>query len=496
MGLIRIELNGTEILMDLLNRVVDKLLLNSSYRRVMELGRRERERPRGDTSWFTVEEVALVEVLASLIVPSDETSPGAKEADVVDTIDRMVATSPHRKKLYWFGLCSFDEWARRWYGRKFQELSVAEQNELLTQADNKYKKWETCTSLADKIRRKLDVLHCKKNGIFFAVQLFPRLVRDVHQAFYTSSVSWIWLGYDGPPMPHGYPDLAPRRQSTETFQIADSTTKPSLVTKRLKILVCLKQVPSSESRYRLNESATGIQEDNLLFETNEGDLYALEEALRLREKFGGEVLILSLGEKRVLKTLRGGLAMGADRAIHLIDSGFQDTDPFVAAKAMAAAVRREEVDLVLTGVESSDYAEGQMAGILAQLLGWSHAAIVAEVGVDEDCVKAVAKRELGSNLHERLEIPLPAVLAVQSGTYQPRYPTLKGIMQAKTKEIGTFSAEELGLETEEVGSQGSILEYISMCTPDKAKGTVMFEGTPEEVTQTLMLRLRDYERLF
>jgi hypothetical protein len=353
------------------------LLTNSSYVRVRELRRRNRKRPRGTASWFSDEEAALVDVLASLIVPSDETSPGAREAEVVDTLDRMVVASPKRRELYWLGLYSFDEWARHQHGRSFLELPASVQLELLTEADQKQRKWGTSASLSGRIARNLvTFLHLAWRGVLPAIRLFPMLVADVQQAFYTSSVGWVWLGYDGPPMPHGYPDLSERHPRPETSEVTQDVAGPSRPGKKLKIVVCLKQVPSPGSRYKLDESAKRIREDQLVFVTNEGDLFALEEALRLRERVGGEILVLSLGERRVLKTLRDGLAMGADRALHLCDPGFQDADPFVAAKAMAAAIRREGADLVLTGVESTDYAEGQIAGILAQLLGWSHAAIV------------------------------------------------------------------------------------------------------------------------
>ncbi len=476
-------------------RGIDGILINSSYRRVRDLRRRERERPRGEATWFTEDEAALIDVLASLIVPSDETSPGAQEADVVDTLDRVVATSARRRELYRRGLYSFDECSRRRHGRSFRDLPEADRLELLRQIERKHQEWETATSPAGKMARKLVVLRDKRIGAFPAVQLFPMLVRDVLRAFYTSPVSWIWLGYDGPPMPHGYPDLAPRRAGPEPDEAAEEAVVPSRAARRLRILVCLKQVPGSESRITINESARGIREENLVYDTNEGDLYALEQAFRLCEKAGGEVVVLSLGDRRVLKTLRDGLARGADRAIHLDDSGFRDADSFVAAKAMAGAIRRESVDMVLTGVESSDQAEAQIAGILGHLLAWPHAAIVDDVEVDEVGATALASRELGSNLHERLEIALPAVLAVQSGTHQPRYPTLRGILNARKKEIETLSASDLGLGAEELGRDGARIEYLEFRLPEKARETVMLEGSPEEAAEALIRRLHEDDRL-
>src|SRR5215831_7582056 len=141
----------------------------------------------------------------------------------------------------------------------------------------------------------------------------------------------------------------------------------------MQILVCLKQVPEKDSRYKLDESAKAILEEDLVWETNESDVYALEEALRLKEKFGGEVAVLSLGDERVLKTIKAGLAMGADRAVHLTDPQFHHSDAFVIASAMARAVNDQGFDIIFTGVQSDDMAFGQTGSILAELLGWNHA---------------------------------------------------------------------------------------------------------------------------
>jgi len=258
----------------------------------------------------------------------------------------------------------------------------------------------------------------------------------------------------------------------------------------MKILVCLKQVPEKDSRYKIDDLATWIREDNLVFETNESDVYALEEALRLKEKLGGEVGVLSLGEERALKTIKSGLAMGADRAFHLSDPAFQGSDAFVVATAIARAISGQNFDIIFTGVQSEDMAFAQTGTILAQLLGWPHATIVMEVNVSEGGKKARVKRELESNLFEVVEISLPAVLTIQSGINQPRYATLKGIMQAKKKEIRRFSAQDLGLESSQLGKTGSMVDHQKMFFPEKKKKTVILEGTPEEAARTLMERLR------
>lgn len=167
--------------------------------------------PRPQMNLFTPEDSALVSALASLIVPSDETGPGAREANVGHTLERLVATSQYRREFYPRGLLAFDMWAERAYKRPFKDLSHREQLSLLRQVDGVHRELSGELSLIGKIKRKLKVLSLEQKGLFPAVELFPDLVRDVLQAFYTSQVAWDWLGYDGPPMPRGYPDLVSER---------------------------------------------------------------------------------------------------------------------------------------------------------------------------------------------------------------------------------------------------------------------------------------------
>lgn len=258
----------------------------------------------------------------------------------------------------------------------------------------------------------------------------------------------------------------------------------------MQILVCVKQVPEKDSRYRIDESGTWVREEDLVFETNESDQYALEEALRLKEKFGGEVVVVSLGEERVLKMIKSALAMGADRAIHINDPALRGSDASVTAHAIARAIEGQAFDVIFTGVQSEDMAFGQTGTILAQLLGWSHATIVMEVNVNLERRTVQVKRELESNLFEQVEMPLPAVLAIQSGINQPRYATLKGIMQAKKKEIKTLSLQDLAMQPEEAGPAGSKVKHLRLFFPERKKKTVLIEGEPEEAARTLIEKLR------
>lgn len=257
----------------------------------------------------------------------------------------------------------------------------------------------------------------------------------------------------------------------------------------MRILTCLKQVPERDSRYKLNQDGSRVLEEDLVFETNESDLYALEEALRLKEGFGGEVAALSLGTDRVSKVLRNALAMGADRAIHLKGEDFGRGDAWGTAHAIASAIASEDFDLVLTGVQSEDMAFAQTGAVLAQILGWACATIVMEIGVEADTRTIQVKRELESNVFERVELPLPAVLTIQSGSHPIRYATLRGIMQAKKKEYRVLTAADLALPPEAVGETAAKVRHHRLLVPEKKKQTVMIEGGAEEAARTLMDKL-------
>ncbi len=257
----------------------------------------------------------------------------------------------------------------------------------------------------------------------------------------------------------------------------------------MRILTCLKQVPERDSRYRLNRDGSRVLEEDLVFETNESDLYALEEALRLKEKFGGEVAALSLGPDRVSKVLRNALAMGADRAIHLKGKELERGDAWGTAHAIAAAIAPEDFDLVLTGVQSEDMAFAQTGAVLSQILGWPCATIVLEIDFKEPTGTIQVKRELESNVFERVELPLPAVLTIQSGSHPIRYATLRGIMQAKRKEYRVLTASDLGLSAEAAGAVAAKVTHHRLLAPERKKQTVMIEGGAEEAARVLMDKL-------
>jgi electron transfer flavoprotein beta subunit len=202
----------------------------------------------------------------------------------------------------------------------------------------------------------------------------------------------------------------------------------------MKIIVLMKQVANKDAILRINKDATWIEEGDLSYEVNESDGYALEEALRLKEKHGGgEVVVCSLGPQRVKSVIKDALARGADRAIHVVVDNLGSLSPYAAASVLAEAVKGEQADLVLTGLQSDDYGYAQTGVIMAELLGLPHATIVIEVDASGEQLRV--KRELESGWYQWYAMARPALLTIQSGISQIRYATLKGIMAAKKKEI-------------------------------------------------------------
>jgi len=248
----------------------------------------------------------------------------------------------------------------------------------------------------------------------------------------------------------------------------------------VNIIVCIKQVPAKDAP--LSIAGNWIRESDIGFEMNEPDSYALEEALRLKEKHGGEVVAVSMGPERVKQTIKEALAKGADRGIHIADDKFAQLDPLGSAKSLAAAIQQQKHDLALTGLQSDDHGFGQTGVLLAGVLDVPHATIIMAIEVDGQKMKL--KRELEAGWFQHIECPLPAVLSIQSGINKVRYATLKGIMAAKKKEITTIARESLGVTAEPTQRVEKI--YV----PTKTKKTEFLTGTPKEVAAKLVEKLK------
>lgn len=255
----------------------------------------------------------------------------------------------------------------------------------------------------------------------------------------------------------------------------------------MKILVCMKQVPQKDAPLKLNEAGTWIRED-VSYETNEPDAYALEEALRQKEKHGGEVVVITAGSARAQHVLREALAKGADRAVHLEDAAFSGMDALNVAKAMAAAVKDENFDLILTGLQSDDYGYAQTGVVLAELLGWPHATIIMQIEKQDIGIRV--RRELEAGYSQFVDIPLPSVLTIQSGINKLRYATLIGIKQAKNKPLRKVTL------TEVQSAIGTNLQKIQrLYVPQKTKKTDVLDGAPAEIARKLVEKFRNEMRI-
>jgi len=258
----------------------------------------------------------------------------------------------------------------------------------------------------------------------------------------------------------------------------------------MRVVVCIKQVPAHDSILRLNPTATWVQEADLGFEINEPDIYALEEGLRLKEKQGGEVVICCLGPARAQQAIKEALAKGADRALHLDDAAFEGLDAYGVGLALSRAIEKERPDLVLTGLQSDDLGFAQTGVILAELLGLPHSTIIMEIQANGALLKV--KRELEGGWFQWIEMPLPALLTIQSGINKPRYATLKGIMAAKAKPIRKLTAADLGLSQADLAPRQRILK---MYAPAKTAQTQFLQGSPKEISARLVDKLRNEARV-
>ena len=260
----------------------------------------------------------------------------------------------------------------------------------------------------------------------------------------------------------------------------------------MKIIVAIKQVPERDAQVRIDASGKSIEEADLQFALNEPDAYALEEALQLKEKHEGEVIVLSAGPERVGATIREALAKGADRGIHILCDDLATRDALGVARLLAAAIQPENADLILTGLQSEDLGLGQTGVIIAELLGLPHASLILQVevsGAEGAQAQIKAKRELEEGWFQFIELPAPAVLTIQSGGTKLRYATLMGIKRAKTKELRQLNAADLGT------SAAPVVTIEQIMLPKKQKSTQMLPGNPKEAAAALVEKLKFEARI-
>jgi electron transfer flavoprotein beta subunit len=248
----------------------------------------------------------------------------------------------------------------------------------------------------------------------------------------------------------------------------------------MKIIVAIKQVPERDAQIAIAPDHKWIAEDDLNYTINEPDAYALEEALQLKDKNGGEVIALCLGPERVTSTLREALAKGADRAIHVEFDELTALDTLGVARMLADAIKSESPDLILTGLQSDDLGLGQTGVVLAELLGIPSATIIMQVEKTDAGLRV--KRELEDGWFQHVDMPLPALLTIQSGGNKLRYATLMGIKKAKSKPTDTVTPDAPSSQT------AVSLERVYL--PEKQKKTEMLTGSPSEIANQIVEKLK------
>jgi len=256
-------------------------------------------------------------------------------------------------------------------------------------------------------------------------------------------------------------------------------------------VVCLKQVPDTETQIKIAQDSVSVVTDNIKWVMNPYDEYAVEEALQIKEKFGGEVTVVGVGPKRVTESIRTALAMGADKGILVDDPSALGSDSLGVARILAAVIKGLDYDLILCGKQGVDDDYGVVGSNLAELLGIPQVSVVVKLEVSGDgaSIKAHSEVEGGSLV---IEAPLPALVTAQKGLNEPRYASLPGIMKAKKKPLDVKTIADLGLDAAQVGEQGSKIKVVRLTPPAERKAGKLMEGeTPEEKAANLAKLLRD-----
>jgi electron transfer flavoprotein beta subunit len=257
----------------------------------------------------------------------------------------------------------------------------------------------------------------------------------------------------------------------------------------MEILVCVKRVPdTSENEIEVNRDGTDIERDDLVYSVNEWDNYAVEEAIQIRDKVGGSVTVVSVGDEEAEEVVRREMAMGADKGILLSDDTFEGSDGKGVASIIKAEVEKGNYDLIMTGAQADEGA-GQVGGMLAAMLDWPYASLVSLIEIVDD-KKIKVGREIAGGNQEIYEIDLPCVLSIQTGINEPRYVGIRGIRKVASMEIPIHGTSELGIDPESVGESGAQVKRLDYFVPELGEGAEILEGSTDEIIDKLIELLK------
>ncbi len=256
----------------------------------------------------------------------------------------------------------------------------------------------------------------------------------------------------------------------------------------MKILVCVKQVPDKDSTFRVDAGGTWVETGNLTFQVNDYDRYALEEALRLKDAGEAEVVVCSIGPERASQAIKTALAMGVDRAVHVLDPATEDSDSLGLARILHAVAAGESFDLILAGLQAEDDNVAQVGPMLARLLDMPCATAITSLQIADDGKSIRVERELENNRRQVVDLDLPALVTVQTGINSPRYASLKGIMAAKRKETRKPALADLGLSAEQVAPRRRVL---ALASPAKGEGAEILQGSTADMVTELVQRIKE-----
>ena len=263
----------------------------------------------------------------------------------------------------------------------------------------------------------------------------------------------------------------------------------------MNILVCLKQVPDTETQIRIAPDSKAIVTDNIKWVMNPYDEYAVEEALRIKEKFGGEVTIIGVGPQRTTEAIRTALAMGADKGILVDDPALTGTDSLGIAKVLAAVIKGLEYNIILCGKQGVDDDYGVVGANVAELLDIPQVSVVVKLEVSDDGSTIKAHKEVEGGTYV-IETTLPALITAQKGLNEPRYASLPGIMKAKKKPLDVKTLADSGIDAGEVGEGGAKLQVVELTPPEERAAGKMVDGeTPEEKAANLATLLREEAKI-